>query len=185
MEERRRRHRFTNVRRVALVVSAFLIGISALVASRAIAQNEDGAGLVFSGKATDNDVGLPIYPGAKPHKDTTSDESAAARMGLWGGGVGFKLAVMKMESIDSQAKVADFYRKALARYGRVLDCTEGAAGDPGKDGSSGALTCADDKPDKGGMLFKAGTKEKQHIVSIEPNGKGTNFALIYLWVKGD
>jgi hypothetical protein len=35
------------------------------------------------------------------------------------------------------------------------------------------------------MLFKAGTKEKQHIVSIEPSSKGANFALVYLWVKGD
>jgi hypothetical protein len=95
------------------------------------------------------------------------------------------LAVMKMESNDSPAKVADFYRKALARYGKVLDCTEVAAGDKREDDSSGVLTCADDKPDKGGMLFKAGTKEKQHIVSIEPSGKGTNFALIYLSVKGE
>jgi hypothetical protein len=184
MVEQYRRQRFAKGQRLVLIASAFLFGTFTLAVCCATAQDGGGAGVVLSGKATNNDVGLPLYPGAKPHKDT-SDESPAARMGLWGGGVGFKLAVMKMESNDSPEKVADFYRKALARYGKVLDCTGGAAGDARKDDSSGVLTCADDKPDKRGMLFKAGTKEKQHIVSIEPSGNGTNFALVYLWVKGD
>jgi hypothetical protein len=185
MVEQCRRQRFAKVWPAVLIASLFLLGISAGAVSGVMAQDQGGAGVVFSGKATNNDVGLPMYPCAKPHKDTSSDESAAARMGLWGGGVGFKLAVMKMESTDSPTQVADFYKKALARYGRVLDCTDARAGEEGKPDSSGVLTCADDKPDKDGMLFKAGTKEKQHIVSIEPSGKGTNFALIYLWVKGE
>ena len=60
--------------------------------------------------------------------------------------MGFKLAVMKMESNDSPVKLTDFYRKALARSGTILDCTEGAAGDKRNDDLSGVLTCADDKP---------------------------------------
>ena len=170
--------------RFILIATAILPAVWLLNVNCAIAQDEDGAGLVVSGKATDKDVGLPIYPGARPHKDP-GENTDAARLGLWGGGIGFKLAVLKMESSDSPEQVADFYKKALAKYGKVLDCTNGAADDGRRDDASGVLTCSDDKPDKGGMLFKAGTKEKQHIVAIEPSGKGTNFALVYVWAKGD
>jgi hypothetical protein len=54
-----------------------------------------------------------------------------------------------------------------------------------RDDKSDKLTCGDDKPDKGGMLFKAGTKEKQHIVGVEPNGTGTVFQLLYIEARGE
>jgi hypothetical protein len=69
---------------------------------------------------------------------------------------------------------------ALAKYGTVLDCTNG-----GKvhEDSSSALTC-DDKPGKnGGTVFKAGTNKNQHIVEVEQNGSGSTFALIHLWTN--
>jgi hypothetical protein len=49
------------------------------------------------------------------------------------------------------------------------------------------LTCGDDKPEKGGMLLKSGTKEKQHIVAIQPNGQGSLYQLIALgnWSSGN
>jgi hypothetical protein len=159
---------------------AFLL-LAAICDSPVFAQQEtekDGAGMVFSGKASSSDVGLPFYPGSTPHKDDSKD-SQAARLGLWGGGSGFKLAVVKMDSTDSPEKVAAFYKKALGRYGKVLDCTHPpASSDSHK--NSDVLTCGDDKPDDGGMLFKSGTKEKQHIVSVKPNGKGTSFDLVAL-----
>jgi len=169
---------------MGLVLIAVLLGASALAATRALAQDQDGAGVVVSGQATAKDVGLPICPGAKPHKDT-KDDSDAARLGIWGGGLGFKMAVLKMDSNDTLAQVADFYKKALAKYGNVLDCTDGAVNDHGKNDSAATLTCGDDKPDKGGLLLKAGTKEKQHIVAVEPNGKGATFSVVYIWMKGD
>jgi hypothetical protein len=127
-----------------------------------------------------------IYPGAKAHKDKDND-SPAAQIGLWGGTFGFKLAVMKMESGDAPDKIAEFYRKALAKYGRVLNCSGASTESSGKDksGSSSHLDCGDDKPDPGGMLFKAGTKEKQHIVGIKPNGQGSLFQLVYVEARGD
>ncbi len=157
----------------------FLVGMFALFQLQASAQEKDGAGAVVSGTATAKDVGLPIYPGAKPHKDKDND-SAAANLGLWGGGAGFKLAVLKMESGDAPEKVAAFYKKALARYGNVLDCSNPSPSTKSadKDDSSKALTCEDDKPEKGGLLYKSGTKEKQHIVGIQPNGQGSLFQLV-------
>lgn len=179
-----RRQRVVHGWRLILIVSAVaLAGVSALTVSSAVAQDKHGAGLVVSDQATAEDVGLPIYPGAKPHKDA-KDDSEAARLGIWGGGFGFRIAALKMESNDTPAQVAEFYKKALAKYGNVLDCTGDAASNHEKNDSSAVLTCGDDKPDKGGLLLKVGTKEKQHIVAVEPNGKGAIFSLVYFWVKG-
>ena len=167
------------------LLSICLVSMS-LYATRASAQDKDGAGVVVSASASAKDVGLPIYPGSKPHKDKDND-SEAANLGLWGGGSGFKLAVMKMESSDTQEKVAAFYKKALSKYGEVLDCSNPpkTASGTDKDDSSKVLTCGDDKPEKGGLVYKAGTKEKQHIVAIQPNGQGSLYQLINLdaWGK--
>jgi len=140
-----------------------------------------GAGIYFNAEASAKDVGLPIYPGARPHKEK-EDDSTSAKFGLWGNAFAFKLAVVKLESSDSPQKVAAFYKKALARYGTVLDCGAASSqgGDKGENESSKKLTCEADKPDPGKMTFKSGTKEKQHVVGIEPNGNGTLFQLVYV-----
>src|SRR5690348_8717943 len=74
--------------------------------------DKDSTGLTISKQPTAKEIGLPIYPGSKPHKDETND--SGANFGLWGGGSGFKLAVMKMETADAPDKVAVFYKKALS-----------------------------------------------------------------------
>jgi hypothetical protein len=145
-----------------------------------LARQEKGAGVVLSGEASAKDVGLPVYPGSRRHKDK-EDDSAGANLGFWGGGSGFKLVVLKMESDDSLEKVSDFYRKALAKYGKVLDCSHPAPTDAdASKADSKALTCGDDKPEKGSLLFKAGTKEKQHLAAVQPNGSGSLYQLVYL-----
>ncbi len=146
----------------------------------------DVGGLMISAKATAKEVGLPLYPGARPSKED-GDGSAAANLGLWGSSFGFKLVVLKMESNDSKEKVAAFYQKALAKYGTVLNCSESSKSpaDKDKDDSSKKLTCGDDHPDPGGMLFKAGSKEKQHLVSVKPNGSGCIFSIVYLEARSD
>jgi len=166
---------------IRLRVPSYLITFAILFAIPAHAQQEpekDGVGIEFSGKASSKDVGLPIYPGSTLHKDDSSD-SQAVRMGLWGGGSGFKLAVVKMDSADSPEKVAAYYRKALAKYGKVLDCTHPPAS-ADADKESDKLTCGNDKADVGGFLFKSGTKEKQHIVNVKPNGSGSTYDLVAL-----
>jgi len=92
--------------------------------------------------------------------------------------------VLKMESKDTPRKVADYYQKALAKYGTVLDCTNPARPQQAKDENSERLTCGDDKPETGGMLFKAGTKEKQHIVGVQQKGTGAVFQLLYVAARG-
>lgn len=144
-------------------------------------KGNQGAGIYFNAAADAKDVGLPIYAGARPHKDKDS-ENPSAKFGLWGSSFAFKLAVVKLESNDSPQKVAAFYKKALAKYGTVLDCGADSSKASEKDESkeSKKLTCEDDKPDPGAMTFKAGTKEKQHVVGIQPNGPGSLFQLVYV-----
>jgi hypothetical protein len=142
-------------------------------------------GLILSANATAKEVGLPIYPGSVPYKEPEKDnDSSAVKMGLWGTSFGFKLVVLKMESKDATAKIARYYQKALAKYGTVLDCTNPPPQQP-KDHKSEKLTCGSDKPDPGGMLFKAGTVEKQHMVAVQPKASGTLFQLLYIEKRGE
>lgn len=191
----RERHR-------GLLAAAALIGVSGLAAGVGLSQDKsqsDGnkdkgisvtvqspdndAGLVVSGRASAKEVGLPVYPGSIPYKDPDEKhDSPAANLGLWGDSFGFKLVVLKMESRDKPTKVAEYYQKALGKYGAVLDCTNPAKND--KDENSKKLTCGDDKPEAGGMLFKAGTKERQHIVGVQPKGNGTVFQLLFIEARG-
>jgi len=181
--------------RISLIAVARCIAVSAIVgiiccafAARAfprtpggsaVSSQQSGAGAVFNAEATAKDVGLPVYPGARPHKDKDDDKSSA-KFGLWGSSFAFKLAVVKLETNDSPEKVAAFYKKALAKYGTVLDCRNVSShtGDKAKEG--GALDCESDQPEPGNMTFKAGTKEKQHVVGIERNGNGSIIKLVYV-----
>ena len=146
-------------------------------------KDQSDAGLVLSAHATAKEVGLPIYPGGRPHKDE-GESSQAVQLGLWASSFGFKLVVLKMESDDAPDKIAAYYQKHLARYGKVLNCTNGASVPEEEGKSSKELTC-DEKPDKGGQVFKAGTKEKQHLVGIQANGKGSLFQLMYVEARGE
>jgi len=161
-----------------------------LLPSAAPAQDQKGAGITMAGDADAKDIGLPLYPGSRRHKDKDED-SPGINFGLWGGGSGFKLAVLKMESDDSVDKVADYYKKHLGQYGKVLDCTHPApnasADKEDDDDNSKPLTCGNDKADKGGVLFKSGSKPNQYLVAIQPNpnGHGSLYQLVHLahWQK--
>lgn len=149
--------------------------------------DKDSIGFNLGKNASAKDVGLPIYPGSRRHQDS-SDDSPALNMGLWGGSSGFKLFVLKMESSDAPDKVANFYRKALAKYGTVLDCTNAppstATTDESNKKSSKVLTCEDEKPKAGQISLKSGTKGKEHAVGIQANGSGTLYQLVYVETRG-
>jgi len=178
---------------LAALFAALSFAVISLLAapSPARAQNEKGAGITIAGDADAKDIGLPLYPGSHRYKDKDSD-SPGVNFDLWGSGSGFKLAVLKLQSDDSLDKIADYYKKHLSKFGKVLDCShpspnDSANKDKDKDDKSNVLTCGDDKPDSGGQLFKAGTKADQHLVSIQPNpnGQGTRIDLVHLahWDK--
>lgn len=135
--------------------------------------------------ANARDAGLSIYPGAtlKPRE---GDNDNSANVNLSAFGFGLKIVVLKYQSDDSPAKIQSYYQNELKRYGGVLEChtshhgdyNAGAHGDP-----SAPLKCGADN--SGNVLeLKAGTEGNQHIVAIEPHGKGTEFALVYVHTHG-
>jgi len=138
-------------------------------------------GLSASEKASLQEVGLPAYPKARPHKDSPTDESEA-KLSFWTRAMGMKLVVMKFESDDAVEKVSKYYQKALAKYGQVLVCTGKEKKTGSEDDESDELTCDDSEPPQGGVELMAGTKHKRRIVGIGPMkaGKGSEFALVYL-----
>ena len=163
-----------------------LLGLLLAASFPLAAQQDKGshsAGIIASDQVSAQDLGLPLYPGAHRYKDS-GDDSSAVQLGLWGGDSGFKLMVLKLEAGDSADKVAAFYRKALAKYGKVLDCSDPKAPRTAEGKASKQLTCDADEPRPGEMVFKSGTREKQHVVGIQTSGGHARFQLVYLEQRG-
>jgi hypothetical protein len=135
-------------------------------------------------------AGLPLYPGARLRHD--EDNSDALNLGLLTEAFGMKLVVAKYDSEDAPAKVVDFYREHLKKYGKVLECHRS------KHDGDADVDVNDDKNDKNKELkcegdnagpvteLKVGTADNQHIVAIEPHdGRGgSTFALVYVHTRG-
>src|SRR5262245_44960704 len=128
--------------------------------TKADSGGDHSAGILFSDSAAPANVGLPAYPGSERVKDS-SDNSSSLQLGLWGPSSGFKLIVLKLDSKDSPEKVAAFYRKALAKYGEVLDC--GQVVRQNTAAQADGISCESDQPAAGGFTLKAGTRKQQHI----------------------
>ncbi len=142
-------------------------------------------GIHVSKDADAQDVGLAIYPGArlKP-KDNGNDKSA--NVNISGFGYGIKVVALEYESDDSPAKLVSYYRDQLQKYGKVLEChTSGLDVNTdikkGND-SSKELTCEGSSGNN--VELKVGNKENQHIVEVEPDGKGSSFSLVYVRTHG-
>lgn len=162
------------------VVPGFAAVVMTSLAVSACSADERGSNsLGLELKVTDQaqvaDVGLPEYPGAKPYKEP-GETSSGANIGVSAGAFGFKVAALELSSSDRPEKVAAFYRKALSKYGPVLDCSTG----PAKSKPTGVLTCDADDPDSHEIVYKAGTDDNQRIVVIDPHGDGTRFSLVHV-----
>jgi len=132
------------------------------------------------------DSGLPVYPGARLKPKSGNDDSSA-NVNLSAFGFGLKVVVLKYESDDSASKVQKFYEGQLKKYGSVLQCHTSHHGDYDARGmnrdSSGELKCTGDN--SGNIVeLKSGTEGNQHIVAVEPQGKGTDFTLVYVHTHG-
>lgn len=175
-----RRERLPHVRN-CVIAMALLAALPTIAQDKKDSAKSKSIGFILSGEATPQEVGLPLYPGARVQKDN-SDDVSAVKMGLWRGSSGFKLVVLKLESDDSPTRVAAFYRKALAKYGTVLDCAGSSVttSDESKDDPSNKLACDADRAEKGGFTLKAGSKQKQHVVGIQAEGGHSKFQLVYV-----
>jgi hypothetical protein len=138
------------------------------------------------------DTGLSVYPGARLKPKSNDGDKKSANVNMSAFGFGLKVVALEYESDDPPAKVIAFYQDQLKRYGNVLQCHNGAfkidddvpvVG--GKKGYvvGGKLKC--DSDDSGNKVeLKAGTDDNQHIVTVDPEGKGSDFAIVWLRFRG-
>lgn len=184
---------------VFILVSAFLLftGCSINVKKDSNAKNDDKnvdidtpfGGIHVSKGANVHDTGLPVYPGAEPKtKDDSDGEEKSANVDISTSAFGLKVVALEYQSDATTDQVIAFYKDKLKQYGNVLECHTNAKhysydahSDADKDHSD-ELKC--EGSDGKTIELKAGTKSNQHIVAINPDGKGSNFALVYVRIRG-
>jgi len=133
--------------------------------------------------------GLPLYPAARPKQEKDHDP---LNFGILTESFGMKLMIAKYESDDPPAKIVDFYRGKLKKFGNVLEChSQKHGGDvdvrddkDDKDSKNKELKCEEDSGPV--VELKVGTEDNQHVVAIEPGdaSKGSTFALVYVRTHG-
>jgi hypothetical protein len=128
------------------------------------------------------DTGLPVYAGARLKKKDDSGDEKSANVNISTSAFGVKVVAVEYESDDAPNKLIAYYKNALKKYGNVLECR--AEGQHYTyEGDSDELKCEGDN--RGNTVeLKVGTKSNQHIVSIKPQGKGSDFALVYVRTRG-
>jgi hypothetical protein len=145
-------------------------------------------GIHVSKKADVSDVGMAVYPGARPKEKDSDASDKSANVNISGFGFALKVVALEYESDDSPAKLVAFYRDQLSKYGTVLECHTSGHVDVGtkygdkSDDENHPLTCNDDSGTN--IELKVGTRSNQHIVAVEPEGKGSSFSLVYLRTHG-
>jgi hypothetical protein len=151
--------------------------------------NTPVGGLHVSNDVDVRDIGLPIYPGARPvPKDDNNEKSANVNISTsW---FGLRVVAQEFESDDPTDKLISYYNGELNKYGKVLRCQTtwhggdvhvNTGSDKKEDKNPHELTC--DKSDGDAVELKVGTEENQHLVAIEPKGRGSKFALVYVRVR--
>ena len=185
------------------VVSTFALGFAILAAlllpacSINVKKEQNGedkqvdintpvGGIHVSKGANVADVGLAVYPGARLKQEDSNGSDKSANVNISSFGFGLKVVALEYQSDDSPGKLVAYYRDELKKYGKVLEChTSHLDVNPdikGSDRGSHELTC--EGASGSNIELKVGTKENQHIVAVEPDGKGSSFSLVYVRTHG-
>jgi hypothetical protein len=137
--------------------------------------------------ANAKDTGLAVYPGAR-RKENTDKDSKSANVNISSSFFGVKVVALEYESDDPPSKVQAFYQDQLKKFGRVIQCrTEKHGGDltvkAGHENSKREVRCEGDNSGRV-VELKVGTEADQHLVSVEPQGNGSDFALVFIQTRG-
>jgi hypothetical protein len=135
------------------------------------------------------DTGLPVYPGSQPKQKGDSNDEKSANVDISTSAFGLKVVALEYETDAAPDKVIAYYKDKLKQYGKVLECRTNAKhysydahSDSDKDHSD-ELKCEGN--DNGRTIeLKVGTKSNQHVVAISPDNKGSDFALVYVRIRG-
>jgi hypothetical protein len=122
-------------------------------------------------------TGIVVYPGAtRVHDDK---DAHSANLNIDSNLFGLKVVAVKYRSDDPPEKLMDFYRQQLKSYGAVSVCQGSISYTHGK------MQCRPGSDDDGEIKLVAGGEDRQHIVSVRPHGKGSEFGLIYIQARGE
>jgi hypothetical protein len=148
--------------------------------------NTPMGGIHVSNDADVRDTGLTVYPGARLKEKDKDGDQKSANVNISGFGFGVKVVAIEYTTDDPPGKLITFYQDQLKKYGNVLECHSighvNYSRGYDQHGSQG-LKCEGDN-NGNNVELKAGTEDNQHIVSVEPAGKGSNFALVFVRTHG-
>jgi hypothetical protein len=189
----------------ALLGSLLVLGLGASLVGCTIDSHKQGDGdnvkiatpfggmsIKTDGSAVEVSTGLPAYPGAEVvQKHGKGDhDSGAADINMSFGSFQFRVKAISYRTSDPPDKVLAFYRKGLTRFGPVIQCSDHQpVGTPTH--TPDGIDCSDDSQNNKAKFkmndefsdkieLKAGSKQHQHLVTIDPDGSGTKFALVVL-----
>ena len=128
--------------------------------------------------AIPEDVGVRVYPGARPLDD--GDETDRANVFLQSPFVDLRVAALKYTSDDAPDAIAEFYRRELAAFGPVTLCR----GDLDFDRDS-TPRCKTRPSRQGQLQVGVGTKSNFRLASVKPRGNGSEFAVVYVRASND
>jgi len=142
--------------------------------------------LNVSEEADVRDIGLTLYPGAKPApKEDYDKESANVNLSV--PGYALKVVAAEFISDDAPDKIIAYYEKELQKFGKPIQCR----GDwkmkmnfnpsVSPDNASKPVWC-DVSGSGDSAELKVGTEGNQHIVAFKPREHGSRFALVYIRV---
>lgn len=135
-------------------------------------------------QADARDTGLSVYPGAREKKSDNEDDKKSANVNMSFGNFGLKVVVVTYESDDAPDKVLSYYRNEMKKFGSILECKGGKLGGATIEaGDDNQLKC-DGHGDTNVTELKVGKKDLQHVVAVKPNGKGSEFSLVYVRAGG-
>jgi hypothetical protein len=148
-----------------------------------------GSMQVKTNNSTDTSaIGLAAYPSAVPVIEHGDKDGNSANVNMRFGSFHLGVKATSFQTPDSQDKVLAFYRKDLAaRYGDVIECRgNSSVGSPTR--TSQGLTCdtrnhnhiqaGDSSGDN--IELRAGSEQRQHIVSVKSRDGGTRIGLVAL-----
>ena len=184
----------------SMIAIAFTLWFTFLACKINVKDHKDGGedkvdidtpigGIHVNEEANVRDTGLAVYPGARQKQKEKDGDSKSANVNISSSFFGVKVVAIEYESDDPPEKVLPFYQDQLKKFGHVIQCHTGKHGGDltvhTGDNADSAREVRCEGSDTGNVVeLKVGTEGNQHLVSVEPQGKGSDFALVYILTRG-
>ena len=134
--------------------------------------------LSVRGDAVPEDVGVAVYPGARPLED--GDEAERANVFLSSPFVDLRVAALKYLSDDQPDAIAEFYRRSSPPTERSRSAaaiwTSTRRRPAVQDAAVGR---------RGQLQVGVGSKGNFRLASVKPRGTGSEFAVVYVRASND